>query len=136
MRRAAVLLLLLAGCGSGERTGPSDEDVVRAWAGALSRSDVETASRLFALPSVVDNTTGSTPLVTRRAVRFFNETLPCGADVIDVRSFFGVLVAEVLLTERPGQYCGSGTGRLYRIAFEVEDGRISRWVRLPDRLQP
>lgn len=110
---------------------PSDEAVVRGWAADISRGDVEAASSRFALPAEIRDASGPTRLVTRAAVRFFNETLPCGAEVVGTRDFGPLLVARFRLRSRPGADCGSGTGATAATAFEIRDGLIATWARLP-----
>jgi hypothetical protein len=161
MRRSLALLLAtaLAGCaggGDGDRRaatpsatrtaapspsaepGPSgrvtavEEATIRGWADALRGGDVEAASRFFALPASVANGTAPIPLVTQRAVRFFNETLPCGARLeATERAERGLVVATFVLTERPGPgECGSGTGHRAYTAFLIRDGKIVQWLRV------
>jgi hypothetical protein len=79
---------------------------------------------------------GETRLVTRAAVRFFNEQLPCGAEVIGFRRLPGVLIADFRLTQRPGGDCGASTGGTASTAFTVRDGLITSWARVPDRFVP
>ncbi len=141
MRRALVLLALLAaGCGGGgddgdggERRAPAAaaEAVVRAWADDLRRGDVDAASARFAVPALVANGTPEVRLATRDAVRSFNDSLPCGARVTRTRRHQGLVIATFTLTERPGGDCGSGAGSSARTAFEVRDGKIVRWLRVP-----
>lgn len=121
--------------GPATRVEADAEDVVRRWADTLRRGDVAGAAALFSLPTVVANGTRPVTLDTRTQVRMFNDSLPCGAIVLDVvPAAHGFLVATVRLTERPGPgSCGSGAGNTARTAFLVEDGRIAFWLRLPDR---
>jgi hypothetical protein len=125
---AAVVALVAAGCGS---DAPSGEQVVRAWAAEISRGDVEAASRRFAIPAQLEDASGRTRLVSRRAVRFFHETLPCGARVVATRRLPGALVATFRLVARPGADC-DGAGSVAAIVLEIRDGLIERWIRLPD----
>ena len=140
MRTIATVIvgLSLAGCGGGSAVsaGPSDEEVVRAWADDLRRGDVAAASAHFALMAEVSNGTPVMRLRTHADVRAFNVSLPCGARVVDTRRAHGLLVADFVLTERPGGDCGAGAGGTASAAFEIRDGRIVRWLRLPEDIAP
>jgi hypothetical protein len=155
MRRSPALILLalaVAGCfGGGDEQRPraatptptratppagavtqSERATIRGWVDALRGGDVEAASRYFALPATVANGTGPIQLRTQRAVRFFNETLPCGALLVATeRAERGFVVATFRLTERPGAgECGSGTGHRAYTAFLIRDGKIVQWIRV------
>src|SRR5262249_59108063 len=108
------------------------EDVIRAWADTLRHGQIAAASRFFAVPSVVSNGTGPIELRTRAAVRFFNETLPCGAVLIATKHApHGFVIATFRLTERPGPgVCGSGVGQTARTAFKIRRGLIRDWLRV------
>jgi hypothetical protein len=121
----------------GTRTGPvtdAEEATIRGWADALRGGDVEAASRYFALPAGVSNGTPRIALRTQRAVRFFNESLPCGARLeATKRAERGFVVATFVLTERPGAgECGTGTGARARTAFLIRDRKIVEWLRVAD----
>ena len=139
-----VLALALAGCGDRaqpaattpdpaavERPASADEAVVRGWAEDLRRGDVEAASARFALPAVVANGTPEITLKTRAEVAYFNRTLPCGGRVTEVVRHAGYLIATFELVDRVGSKC-DGAGGTAQTAFEVEDGRITKWLRVPD----
>jgi hypothetical protein len=137
---AALALAVLAGCSDGDGDGgqrgapgqPSAEAVVRGWADDLREGDVEGATDRFAVPAIVANNTPQIRLDTRAEVRHFNATLPCGGRVTDIVRHHGVLITTFVLTDRPGGDCGAGVGGIARTAFEVRDGHIVRWLRLPD----
>jgi hypothetical protein len=137
---AALALAVLAGCSGedggdgapGARGQPSPEAVVRGWADDLRHGDVDAATDRFAVPAVVANNTPEIRLETRAQVRHFNATLPCGGRVTDIVRHHGVLITTFVLTDRPGADCGAGVGGIARTAFEVRDGHIVRWLRLPD----
>ena len=141
----ALVALVVAGCGGGDGTtgtttatasspDPAGVAVVRRWADTLRRGDVAGAARFFAVPAVVANGGPPIRLLTRPEVRFFNETLPCGAQVVSARrARAGFLVVTFALTERPGSgTCGAGTGRFARTAIRVRRGLITDWVRVQD----
>ncbi len=137
----AALAVGAAGCGGGgdrhargATVDPAELNVVRAWADTLRSGDARGAARYFAVPSVVANGGPPTTLSTIEAVRFFNETLPCGAKVIGAaparRGFF---VVTFELTSRPGgSDCGHGATNTARTAFRVRGGRITDWIRVED----
>ena len=162
MRRAtALLVLVFAGCGgSGGDPAPDrpraasptatatatarderppgpvtseEEAAIRGWSDALRRGDVERAVSFWQVPSLASNGGPPIRLLTRRAVRFFNETLPCGARLLSVRREARYVLATFRLTERPGPgRCGSGAGARARTLFLVRDGRITHWLRAVD----
>ena len=116
------------------KTDPGDVRIVRAWADALRHGDVNVAARYFAVPSLVANGTPPLELKTRAEVRFFNRTLPCGAELIGTEPApKGFFIATFRLTERPGEgECGSGTGATARTAFRIRDEHITDWLRVQD----
>jgi hypothetical protein len=144
MRRLLVGLLLVvaaSGCGGDDdpprpQPPPEPEAVVRGWAADLRRGDIDAATARFAVPSLVSNGTPVERLETRVQVRSFNASLPCGARVRKVRREGRFLVATFVLTERPGGDCGAGTGGTATTAFHVRDGKIVRWIRVPQRGEP
>ncbi len=139
MARIAALLclVLVAGCGGGSEAREarvpetaSPEAVVRGWADDLRRGDLDGATGRFAVPAIVANGTPEIRLTTRRQIRFFNETLPCGGRVTETERHHGVIIATFVLTDRPGSKC-DGDGNRAKAAFEVRDGKIVRWLRVP-----
>jgi hypothetical protein len=141
MRRplALLCLALIAGCGGGgdddaepkaKPAGPSPESVVRGWAEDLRSGDVDAASARFAIPSIVANGTPEIRLETPQAVQLFNNSLPCGGRVTKTTRRHGLVIATFELTERPGGHC-DGVGHRAKTAFEVKDGKITRWLRVP-----
>jgi hypothetical protein len=155
----AVVALLLAGCGGGSKgptaptemqvvtvpstvphnTAPppasaSDEQVIRLWADTLRHGDVAGAAGMFALPAVTEIQPGAPAieLRTRAQARAFNRSLSCGAVLLRTERAKGLTVGVFRLSERPGGYCGSGTGAIARTGFVIEHGRITHWIRLPN----
>lgn len=141
---AAILSALFAGCsiGGGEapdkrraagparaEPGPGAVSVVRDWAGRLRRSDVEGASRTFAVPALVQNGGDPQRLESRAEVRLFNESLPCGARFVRSQPIGRYVVATFRLTHRPGVRC-DGPGGLAATAFLVRGGKIVEWRRV------
>lgn len=123
--------------GAGTRSSPpdpADVRIVRAWADTLRAGRVHAAARYFAVPSLVSNGTPPIKLETRAEAEFFNQTLPCGAKLIDTEAApHGFFIATFRLTERPGPgECGSGAGETARTAFRVRRGHITDWLRVQD----
>jgi hypothetical protein len=142
--RVSLSLLLMgliaAGCGGGDDSdsipGGADGEqveVIKDWANDLRAGDVEAAADHFKLPSVAENGTPPLSLRTRRQVRAFNASLPCGAELTEAEPHAGFIIATFELTERPGPGdCGTGVGETARTAFLIEDGLIVEWHRVPD----
>jgi len=119
------------------RTGPvtaAEKAVIRGWADALRRGDVERAIGYWRTPAIAAN--GSQPfrLVTMRAVRQFNEGLTCGARFESAERDKRYVVATFRLTnrrDRPGA-CAQGVGQLARTLFLLREGKIVQWIRAAD----
>jgi len=146
----AAAASLLAGCGGPEQPRsradharppasggpplsgrPDDVRVIRRWADTLRAGDVAGAARLFAVPAIVENGTPPQLLKSRREVRAFNASLPCGARLLRTRRRDRYTVAVFRLTERPGGACGRGVGETAATAFRLRGGRIAEWLRVP-----
>jgi hypothetical protein len=118
--------------GSGPVTA-REKAVVKGWSDALRRGNVERAVRYFEIPATVANGGQPLRLVSRRAVRFFNEALPCGAKLESVERDSNYVLATFVLTERPGQgKCGTGVGHRARTLFLLDGDKIVQWLRAPD----
>jgi hypothetical protein len=133
--------IAVAGCGGSPRRSSTAADgslaremaVVRGWADALRLGQLDRAAAYFALPSVVqlepDGPLGT--IHTRAEARLFDELLPCGATLVNVRRVDRFINVLFLLTTRPGMQC-NGTGATARTAFEIAGGKIREWRRAPD----
>jgi hypothetical protein len=107
--------------------------VIKGWTDTLRHGDVAGASRYFAVPAIVQNNTDPIRLGTRAEIRFFNETLPCGAFLVRSQALGIYTVGVFRLTERPGPgTCGTGTGQEAAVAFLVHAGHIVHWRRLAE----
>ena len=119
------------------RTGPvtrAERAVVRGWADALRRGDVQRASGYWRVPAIASNGGQPFRLVTQRAVRQFNEGLTCGARLESVERDKAYVLATFRLTnrrDRPGA-CAQGVGNRARTLFLLRDGRIVQWIRASD----
>jgi limonene-1,2-epoxide hydrolase len=108
-----------------------DVAVIAAWVDTLREGDVEGAAEYFAIPSIAVN--GGLMLRIRSVedAVAFNESLPCGAELIRAEGEGEIVTATFRLTERPGPgTCGDGTGELAQTAFEIDDGEIVEWRRV------
>jgi hypothetical protein len=124
-----------------QSTGPvtaGEERVIRAWADALRTGDVERAVDQFAVPTITANGGQPTRLLTRGAIREWNESLTCGARLKSVERNANYAVATFELTNRKGlpDGCGTGVGNEARTAFLIRGGKIAQWIRAPDPTDP
>jgi len=137
VRRAAVTLLALAalaaGCGGGDEPKDglhSDAGVmIRDWLGAVEHRDFGRAASFFARNALIDQ---GQPirLPDAAAARFFNESLPCYADLIALRQEGGSKVlATFRLRAGPGGPCRGEV----RVRYRIEDGKFTEWRQLPTR---
>jgi hypothetical protein len=107
--------------------------VIRAWSGALRAGDVAAATALWAVPSKVQNGTPVLELRTRRHVRVFNASLPCGSVVTGTGSApHDFTITTFRLVQRKGARCDAAAGASARSAILVRGGKIVEWYRLPD----
>ena len=119
------------------RTGPvtaAEKAVIRGWADALRRGDVERATAYWRTPAIAANGSQPFKLLTRAAVRQFNDGLACGARLESVERDAGYVLATFRLTERKGasESCGSGIGHRARTLFLLRGGKIVQWIRATD----
>jgi hypothetical protein len=119
--------------GSEQRSPVTDAEkrVIRGWASALRRGDARAAAKFFRVPSEVVNLQPEPlQLDSVRRVVDFNDSLPCGADVVSiVRTVSKLVVGELKLTDRPGGDCGSAAGTRATFAFLIDAGeQIERLI--------
>ena len=147
-RAAAVLalaaLLAMAGCGGDGGTNTAAEPaadsgdvaVIEGWAQALAAGDERAAADYFAIPSTAENGPLLVSIDSRADAIAFNESLPCGAEVVSVRTTGELTTATFRLSDRPGGDCGSGAGGSASTTFDIEDGKIVEWRRVDDAPSP
>ena len=132
--------LLAAGCDSDSEeaetrpaSSPSTEErIVRAWITALNEGDYDRAARYFAKGAIVDQGR-PIKLPNAAAARFFNRSLPCRAELVDVKDEPGPrALASFTLSEGPGGPC---EGRA-RVRVTVKDGLFTVWRQLPEGAEP
>ena len=135
-----VACALLVGCGGDSSTATESEveadqadvEVIEDWSTTLSEGDVEGAADFFAIPSTAQNGTLLVKIESREDAIEFNESLPCGAEVISARSQGDFTTATFRLSERPGGGCGPGVGGTASTSFVIEEGKIVEWRRVDD----
>jgi hypothetical protein len=118
-------------------TGPvtaREKRVIREWSNALRSGDVERAVSYWTVPAIAANGNQPVRLLTRSAVRQWNESLPCGARLKSVERDSNYVVATFVLTNRKGvpHGCGTGVGNEARTAFLIRGDKIAQWIRAPD----
>jgi ketosteroid isomerase-like protein len=104
--------------------------VLAGWADALRRGDLDRASRYFAVPAIVAQSM-TLELQTRAQVRKFNDQLPCGARLLQVKHDGRYVVGTFRLTARAGHTCTTA-GQLVRVAFVIRGHRFTEWRQVPD----
>jgi len=112
----------------------AEKAVIEGWTDALRNGEIERAVRYWRVPAIAAN--GSQPfrLVTRAAIRQFNEGLTCGAKVESVERDQAYILATFELTNRKGRpgACGQGVGNRARTLFLLREGKIVQWIRASD----
>jgi hypothetical protein len=105
----------------------------KGWSDALRHGKVEKAVSYWEIPAVAANGGQPIRLVSRKAVRFWNTSLPCGAKLVGVERDARYVLATFVLTERPGKGdCGTGVGHKARALFLVHGHKIVQWLRAAD----
>jgi hypothetical protein len=136
-RRAAlagcVASAALAGCGEERVSAP--EQVVRAWADALTTLDDEAAAAYFADEPIILQGLLPTRPRTREAIVRWHATLECGGTVVGLAVEGGRVTATFALTHRPQVRCPA-PGFLSTVVFNVEAGRILTWEQTPPGYVP
>lgn len=112
----------------------AEKRIIKGWADSLRDGRVNAASSYFQVPVLISNNTpGYVILGTQDEVKEFNRTLPCGAKLISTRrGADGFVVGTFRLTERkhaPAP-CGTGVGETASVAFQIDKGHITKWVRV------
>jgi ketosteroid isomerase-like protein len=104
--------------------------VLAGWAAALRRGDPDRAARYFAVPAIVAQSM-TLQLQTREQVRKFNDDLPCGAKLLQVRHDGRYIVGTFRLTQRAGHTCTTA-GQRARVAFVIRAHHFTEWRQVPD----
>ena len=103
----------------------SEVGKIRAWSRALNDGDFDEAASFFAEGAVVEQLEEKL-LVDRDAAVAFNRSLPCRADVTDVKDEGETLVAAFRLRDGPGGPCGGAA----RVRFRFKGGKFAEWRQL------
>ena len=110
--------------------------VIKGWSDSLRHGKVSAAARYFSVPAKVsDDSATWIPLTTPAEVMAFNQGLPCGAKLMNVRRGpDNFVVGTFRLTERKGAgaNCAGGVGGTAAVAFLIRDEHIEQWVRNDD----
>ena len=106
---------------------------IRAWSAALNRGDFARAASHFARNALVEQT-AVLRLPTREAAIAFNRSLPCRADVTDVKRRGSTVVAAFRL--RPGDSRGGGCSGAARVRFRFRGDKFTEWRQLPEPTAP
>jgi hypothetical protein len=138
MRRLACVLALiaLAGCGGsdGDDEDPrplSDERLIRGWIASLNAGDYEGAASFFARGAVVEQVE-EIRLTDRDDAVNFNRSLPCRANVTDVKDEGRTTLAAFRLRRGPGGPCSGGV----RVRFTIRKEKFTEWRQLPEPEAP
>jgi hypothetical protein len=122
----ASVFVLLAGCGDDDGGTPSDERLIRGWVTAVSGSDYERAAAYFARGAVVEQVE-EIRLPDRDAAEAFNRSLPCRANLTDVKDEGPTTLATFRLRAGPGGPCQGEV----QVRFTIRDGKFTEWRQLP-----
>src|SRR5919204_5769979 len=129
---AAVLLVLLAGCGGGKA---SPESVVRAWSKALNAGDNQGAADLFAPGAEVVQGPVVIRLRTHADAVVWNAGLPCSGKIVALSTSGATVTATFLLGDRPASAC-DGPGHRATAIFRIRGGKIVLWHQVPEPASP
>ena len=127
-----VALAALAGCNDSPPDRPDplhsyDGRVIRGWLLSLERQDYEQAAYYFAPNALIDQ---GHPfrLHTKDDAVGFNASLPCRADLIDLKGRGAHVLATFRLREGPGGGCSG----LVKVRYTIRKGKFTEWRQLPN----
>jgi len=112
---------------------PEQAEQIRAWSIANNAGRFDRAAAYFAPNAIVEQVTESR-LPNREAAIAFNKSLPCRAEVTDVKEEGDSFVAAFELSSGRGggQSCGGNA----RVRFRFREGRFSEWRQLAEPAAP
>jgi hypothetical protein len=100
--------------------------VIRGWLLALERQDYDGAAYYFAPGAIIDQ---GHPyrLRDQSAARAFNASLPCRADLVDLKHERGRVLASFRLRRGPGGDCSG----VVKVRYTIRKGKFTEWRQLP-----
>jgi SnoaL-like protein len=108
--------------------------VIRAWSRALNREDYKRAASYFA-PGAIVQQAEVFSLPDRDAALAFNRSLPCKADITDIKDKGATTLAAFKLRAGAGGSGASCSG-VARVRFRLRGGRFVEWRQLPEPPRP
>lgn len=105
--------------------------VIRGWLLALDRMDYDEAAYYFAPGAIIDQ---GHPyrLRSESAARAFNASLPCRADLIDLKHERRTVLASFRLRRGPGGECSG----IVKVRYKIRKGKFTEWRQLPSGEPP
>jgi limonene-1,2-epoxide hydrolase len=125
-----VLVVAAVSIAQAASAAPSPAAVVRAWSKALNANQNERAARLFAAGARVVQPGVDVRLPSRKLAVEFNDALPCGGRIVEIRVRGNRATAIFILGHRPKHRC-DGPGQKAAALFVVRAGKIVRWQQVP-----
>ncbi len=135
----ALALLALAGCNSSAPDRPDpvgakrdplhtyDGRVIRGWLLSLERMDYEQAAYYFAPNALIDQGHPYRLRTNDDAVAF-NASLPCRANLIDLKGSGAHVLATFRIRAGPGGPCSG----LVKVRYTIREGKFTAWRQLPN----
>jgi limonene-1,2-epoxide hydrolase len=108
---------------------PAPPAIVRAWSRDLNANRNAAAAKLFA-PGARVIQPGIDVRLTPKLALAFQESLPCGGRIVELRRKGAQVTAIFVLTERPKHRCDA-PGTKAAALFEVRNGKIVLWHQIP-----
>jgi limonene-1,2-epoxide hydrolase len=108
---------------------PAPPAIVRAWSRDLNANRNAAAAKLFA-PRARVVQPGVDVRLTPKLALAFQESLPCGGRILELRRKADQVTAIFLLTERPKHRCDA-PGVKAAALFEIRAGKIVLWHQVP-----
>jgi len=137
---ALALALAVSGCSSSseEKKEPppaqnADERVIRGWNDATNAGDFRKAGGFFAPGAIVEQV-GEVRLPGVKEAAAFSASLPCRAELSDLKRDGRSIVAAFNLSKGRRGGCPQGGGA--RVRFVIRGGKIREWRQLPEPAAP